>query len=483
MAKKRAKKKSASKKKSFSSGYDAANGSNKRRASSSILKREEDVLKERARRSLIGTGQYLYRNFSVVSWAVKKHLDYNTMFDFQAQTDYPELNEQLESLMNEWSLPFNCDASARFTFQQLLRASEMRRVLDGDIFWIKRRDGRLGAIEGDLMRTPGEVSDGERWFNGARVNVDGRPIAWGLHRREDYGNVEFLRKVPAQNVIQLCQFDRFDQIRGVSPMAGAFNAFQDCYEGIDYALAKMKIEQLFAMVIYSSNSSGTGEHLRNGDGSYDVDFGKGPVKLEMDADDDAKFLHGDGASYATQDFVNLVLGMAIKSLGLPFSFFDEAHTNFFGSRAAFLHYDRSCKANRSVLLEALRRVTVWKMRQWILEGKLTLPSGMTVLDVEYEWVHAGMPWWDPSKEIDGDLKAISAGLDNPYRVCQRVGTDFEANIKKIAQAREFAESLDVPLTFGEFAEPTEYEVDEPVEEVGNEEEAEGNEEEATGSED
>jgi hypothetical protein len=182
MAKKRAKKKSASKKKSFSSGYDAANGSNKRRASSSILKREEDVLKERARRSLIGTGQYLYRNFSVVSWAVKKHLDYNTMFDFQAQTDYPELNEQLESLMNEWSLPFNCDASARFTFQQLLRASEMRRVLDGDIFWIKRRDGRLGAIEGDLMRTPGEVSDGERWFNGARVNVDGRPIAWGLHR-------------------------------------------------------------------------------------------------------------------------------------------------------------------------------------------------------------------------------------------------------------------------------------------------------------
>jgi capsid protein len=108
---------------------------------------------------------------------------------------------------------------------------------------------------------------------------------------------------------------------------------------------------------------------------------------------------------------------------------------------------------------------------------------MTVLDVAYEWVHAGMPWWDPSKEIDGDMKAISAGLDNPYRVCQRVGTDFEANIKKIAQAREFAESHNVPLTFGEFAEPVEYEVDEPVEEVGNEEEAEGNEEEATGNED
>ena len=481
MAKKAPRKKKATRKKKAlsSSGYEAANGSSKRKASSSVIKFEDEELRERARRSLIGTGQYLYRNFSMVGWAIRKHLDYTTQFQFQARTDIPDLDEQLERLMAEWSLPFNCDASARFNFSQFVRTSEMRRVIDGDVFWVKRRDGKLGAVEADLIRTPGSADKDERWYNGGRINNDGRPLQWGLNRRGSNGHVEFLRRINAKNVIQLCAFDRFDQVRGVSPLAAAFNSFQDCFEGIDYALAKMKVEQLFAMVIHSTGGSGSGDHVRQGDGTYEVDFGKGPVKLEMDADDDAKFLGSDNPGSNTQEFINLVMGMAIKALDLPFNFYDESHTNFFGSRAAWLLYDRSCKAKRSILLEALRRVTVWKMRQWVLDGILVLPDGMNVLDVKYEWVHVGMPWWDPAKEIEGDLMAIAAGLDNPYRICKERGRgEWEDNIRKIKQAQDFAKDQGVTLNFGMTEKPEESEEsEEPEESVEEESEEESEEEE------
>ncbi len=40
-----------------------------------------------------------------------------------------------------------------------------------------------------------------------------------------------------------------------------------------------------------------------------------------------------------------------------------------------------------------------------------------------------MPWWKPSEEIVGDLKAIAGGLSNPQRVCyERDGGDVLANI-------------------------------------------------------
>lgn len=430
-------------------GYDAITSTGKRKPASPIIKREDEFLLNRDRNAMIGSGQSLYRNFSMVAWAVRKHLDYNTHFSFQARTENEEFNERLETLMWEWERPANCDSSGRMPFTSMMRLAEARRVVDGDFFFMKRLDGTLSAVEADLIRDPDDLAgEGERWFNGGKVNADGRVLVWGLHKRLRNGQYEYLRTVPANNMVHLCNFDRFDQVRGISPLASAFNSFRDVYEGIDYALAKMKVEQLFALIVKSTSASGTGEYTRNGDGTYDVDFGRGPIKLELDNDDTAEFLKSDNPGSNTQDFINLVLSMAIKALDLPINFVDESKTNFFGSRAAWMLYDRSCDSKRAIMLEALRKITVWKMAQWIQSGELVLPAGMMLTDVDFEWVHKGMPWWDPAKEINGDLAAISAGLDNPYRICKERGRgEFEENVMLIAKAKKFAEAAGVQLSF------------------------------------
>jgi capsid protein len=197
---------------------------------------------------------------------------------------------------------------------------------------------------------------------------------------------------------------------------------------------------------------------------YEVNFGNGPVQLDLNPGDDAQFLKTDNPGSNTREFINMVLSIAMKALDLPYNFFDESHTNFFGSRSAWLLYDRSCQHKRADVLELLRKVTVWKLQQWIVSGDLRLPQGMTVGDLQFEWVHRGMPWWDPAKEINGAVAAIKAGLDNPYRICKETGRgEYEENVDAIAKAMAYAREKGVPLEFVMQPEP----VVEPVVEPNN----------------
>jgi capsid protein len=84
----------------------------------------------------------------------------------------------------------------------------------------------------------------------------------------------------------------------------------------------------------------------------------------------------------------------------------------------------------------------------VLDGRLQLPRGFTVETLPLEWVATGMPWWDPAKEIRGDVMAIGAGLDNPQRICKERGRgDFYDNLREIAKAKAAAAKLGLELSF------------------------------------
>lgn len=428
-------------------GYDALDaGHSKRKQHSALIKHEDESLKGRHRRTLQNGTSYLYRNFPLIAWAVRKHLDFVTQFTFQVRTGDEEFDAEVEALMKEFSLPFICDSAARMNLNQILRTLECRRLLDGDCFLLLRNNGQLAAIEGDRIQDPTEnaVVD-ENWFNGCNVDSWGKPRKWCLHNRKSSGGYEQARFIAANNLVQHAAFDRFDQVRGVSPMVAATNSFTDVYEGIDFSLAKLKVEQFFALMIRSSNTSGTGDFTRTGDGLYEVDFGKGPVHLELDNDDTAEFLKSDNPGANTREFLELVMTLAIKCLDLPIIFTDEGNANFSSSRAAWLLYERSLTAKHETMLETLRRITVWKLRQWVMTDRLSLPADVeTIYDISYEWIPVGLEWNDPAKEIDAKIRSIRAGLTTPQRVTRDTGNgDYFDNVKQIELARKAAEGADI----------------------------------------
>lgn len=446
-----------------SPGYDVIEDKKRRKPPTATTRSEDKVLDQSGRRKVSSTARDIRRNVSIAAWMIRKHLDFVTQFEFHARSGDDGLNAELERLVRKiWSRPSQAHSAGRYRLSKLLRITEGCATVDGDCGLLKLRNGRLQGIEGDRIRQPQGMStvsqelDGDRWIHGVKVNRAGRHLAYAIHRRVNGGSAfEFERDVRGSRLELHGFYDRFDQVRGVSPIVAALNPLRDVYENFDYALIRSKVQQLFALAITRNSEELTGETYTGEDTDddgqderYDVDFGRGPVKLELDPGDDAKFLESSQPSSEFQAFTNLVVAVALKALDIPFNFYDESHTNFFGSRAAWLLYDRSARDKRNDVAELLRRLTVWRLSLFIQDRELTLPSGMSLGELDFEWVPVGMPWWDPAKEIKGDLMAIGAALDTPQRITKERGRgDWFENIDEIKKALEYAESQGVPVNF------------------------------------
>lgn len=248
-----------------SSTYDAVHAKNKRSAPTGILRSEDAELTPADRRKMLSASRSLHRNFTVAAWMIRKHLDYVSTFTFQARTGNDSLDDSLERLVRWWSQKGNFDVTGRFSRHQFTRLAEMRRTVDGDMGVMKLSSALLQAIEGDRIRTPyaGLPADysAADFTHGVRTNAAGKPLEYCICKRGATNdasgataNFEFERIVPARNLCHFGYFDRFDQVRGISPIAPAVNSLRDTYEGIDYALAKMKVAQLFGLVFYREKS-------------------------------------------------------------------------------------------------------------------------------------------------------------------------------------------------------------------------------------
>ena len=428
--------------------YDAVTSKGKRKSAPAMLRSEDKELSPAERQKLTSLQRDAQRNFAVAAWMIRRHLDYVTTFSFQAKTGNEALDDRLEYLVNEkWNKAENCDVTARHPLRRIIRLAEARRCVDHDCGLLKLASGHIQAIEGDRIKSPpGNTKD---IIHGVQVNDAGKPLAYAICRRGDSANsFHFERMVPAQHLYLHAHFDRFDQVRGVSPLAAGLNTLRDCYEGFDLALAKMKVSQLFGLSIYrdAAESAGFTTVQENEDGEatgYSVDFGKGPILLELDPGDRAEFLESKSPAVEQQQFFQTMIQVALKSLDIPYSFFAENYTNYSGARQAFLQYEQAADIKRADVRDMLDHLTAWRLGLFIQDGEL---PGVTLDQLRWEWIPKGLPWLDPLKEISAEIQSIDAGLDNPEDIAQRHGKNFYENIDKIAACRSYAESKGVPLS-------------------------------------
>lgn len=411
--------------------YDAVVPRDKRRTPSTNLTAEDIVLNRGKRASLVGGARDLHRNFAVCRWIINHHLDNVATFTFQATTGNLDVDARIEELMRWYQRPENCDVAGRHSFNRIVRLLEERRVIDGDVFLLKLRDGRLQAIEGDRVRDPeGPGVNGgndEKVIQGVRISRNGRPLAYAVHRRAEglRAGYEFDRYVRAGTVLHHGWFDRFDQVRGISPLAAAYNTMQDLYEALDQTLLKIKVAAMFGLVLYrEAAEQPVATTEAETDGGYSIDFGRGPVLLDLDPGDRAEFLENKTPSTEFREFVSTLIDVALKSLQIPMSAYDPSVTNYSGARQALLAYEQSCEFRRHELQTILDNITAWRLRMFIESGELLLPEGMSPETLRWEWRPRPMPWIDPLKETQAYREQIAAGLNSRQEICKRHGRDF-----------------------------------------------------------
>lgn len=436
----------------FRFGYDAAKPKG-RRAAPVVSRRSEDrELQSGDRLKLLSATRDLNRNFSIAAWAIRKHLDYVSTFSIQAKTGVPELDDQVEEFFAWWSLPANCDASGRHSLSKITRLAEAGRTIDGDLLVNMLADGRLQGIESDRIDSQmAPIPDGalaEQIHNGVWCNVNGRPIAFAVNRRTQTGTV-FDTWLSARFAYLHGYYQRFDQVRGVSPLTTAINSLRDVYENFDYALAKAKVSQLFALAFYRESADSLGDvattETNEDEPKYSVDFSGGPLKLDLEPGDRAEFLESKQPSSEFQAFTQMMIGVSLKALDIPYSFYDEAHTNYSGARQALLQYEQSAEIKRADIRQMLNQITRWRLAMAVQQGDIVLPSGFAFSNLKWEWVHRGVPWIDPLKEVEGDIAAIGAGLRSPQQIAKERGFDAFDVIDQIAEWRQYAEAKGVKL--------------------------------------
>lgn len=428
--------------------YDATEPKGRRKSPSPSSHAEDSILTSEKRAKLTANSRDLHRNYSIMAWMIRCHLNYVTAFNFHAQTSDEGFNTELEAIVDEQSKAENCDVRGRHSLPEITRLSELRSLVDGDLGLVRLKSLHLQGIEGDRIRDPNVKDDS--WVQGVQTDSLGKPIKYSIHKRTKNG-LKPERIISADNLYMLGHYERFDQTRGITPISAALNSLRDVYENIEQALLKAKVHNSFGMkIIRASGGEEAFEETdeETGRTTYKVDFGAGPFLLDLDPGDDADFLMSNHPSNEFQDFMRVVTMITLRALDLPYSFFDESHTNFFGSRGAWLHYERSCEPKRKRVASMLDWVTRWWIMSKIANKQIILPRTMDISDILWEYVPVGMPWWKPSEEINGDVMAIRAGLTSPQRVVRQRGTgEFYDNVREIAKAQNYARDNGVQLAF------------------------------------
>jgi capsid protein len=435
--------------------YQALNPKNRRRATTSRVMLEDRLLTDRRREALSANALDVWRNMGLMAWAIRRTLDYCCLWDFQPRTKDRGLNDALKQLMARDTEPEAIDYYGRMDWDDMRRVAESQKLLAGDCFFVKMADGTLQMIEGSYCNNPSSARNtADTWLNGAKLK-SGRVVAWNFTEEDPRTGQRKDKSVRNSSVWQHCQFEgRPNQIRPQSPIVAAINEFRDLDETFDHMRAKVKLDQLFGLAFKRApdaeafdEDDPAASDAQEGSARV-VDFGDGPAVFDLDEGEDVTPVQSANPAASTQEFLKLCAQVALKSLDLPYNFFDEAHTNFFGSRAAWLLFERACYARRKTQDRLHRKMTISRFWRWTLPvelggtGEITLPNSMQVQDLAFRWVPRGVAWWKPQEELDTALRSVAAGLKSMQDVCDEHGFgDYIDNVREIAGEREELASL------------------------------------------
>lgn len=413
-------------------GYDAIATNKRRRTLSGILRSEDFELLAVDRKKLVSGTHDLGRNFSIAKWMIERHLDYITTATLKWRSGSDELDKLVEAKLRDWNGRRKSDLTRRHSLTFNFRLAEAMALKCGDMLPIRLADGRVQWLEGDRVATPTTGIPAE-------YGIDVRTLVHGC-QLDQYGGVLnyvtctrgpkinpwqqptgliFDQVVSEQDATLYGFFDRYDQVRGVSPLACALNSLQDIYEAKVYALGRMKIDQLWALAVYREKS----EELGDSTDYTKLPIADGPVIADMDPGDRMEAIQSSQPSTQFQDFMQRAIQFSLKALAIPYSFFDEAYTNYSGARQHLLQYEQSAKVRRTEHFEMRDEIIEWRVRMFVMDGELP-PEVLAPGRFNWEWVAAALPWIDPLKEAQAKLLLLNANLESEINLAKAQGREF-----------------------------------------------------------
>jgi lambda family phage portal protein len=309
--------------------YDAVKYSRQRKGPSQ-LSGAEDYQSNYDRVELMKRARDLAENVGLVRSILMKFASHTAAnISYQARTENPEVNTDVEMYWAEWF--DKCDITTRHTGSTLMQVAMMSMLRDGDFLFVLVRDSdgnlKIQGIEGDRLGDPFKVYTSSELIGGIHIDQrTGSPTAYDIYSRSIGDMYTYQVTIPASQGFHLFDPLRIDQYRGISAFHTAINDATDIHEIVGFEKMSAKVASSQSAIIKRNNNNASDlSSLTN-----DQDINGSPIKLEaiesgkisyLEPGEDIVFPDGPSRpSGAFAEFHKILLRNICLGVGIPYSF-------------------------------------------------------------------------------------------------------------------------------------------------------------------
>jgi lambda family phage portal protein len=309
--------------------YDAVKYTRERKGPSA-LSGAEDYRSNYDRVELMKRARDLAENVGLVRSILMKFASHTAAnISYQARTENPEVNTEVEAYWAEWW--DKCDLTTRHTGSTLMQVAMMSMLRDGDFLFVLVRDKdgnlKIQGIEADRLGDPFKVYTSLDLIGGIHIDRDtGAPSAYDIYNRSIGDFYTYQTTIPSSQAFHLFDPLRIDQYRGISAFHTAINDAQDIYDIINFEKMAAKNASSQAGIVKRNNNNASDlSSLTN-----DEDLNGNTIKLEaiesgkisyLEPGEDIVFPDGPSRpSGAFAEFHKILLRNICLGLGIPYSF-------------------------------------------------------------------------------------------------------------------------------------------------------------------
>lgn len=375
-------------------------------------------------------------------------------FKLDPQTGDDGLNLALMERWNEWAEDKQaCDVAGEATFHSMVESVLRAVIVDGDIFVLPKKDGRLEHIEAHRCRTPSNTK--RNVVHGVLLNDQRRHVEYWF-TKEDVDPYRPLIKVGQTTSVavyngegrrqawQIKHSKRISQTRGVSAFCPIVNAI-GMHDDLQFSkLVQAQIASCFAIIheraldFTKSNAILTGnQSIDTADGSTRTIENISPG-MRVYGNPGEK-LQGFSPNVPNPEFFQhayMILTFVAVNLNLPLQIMllDPRQTNFSGWRGATDQARMGFRRfQRWLIREYHKPIYRWKVASWIVsDGALRRNAARDGIDIyRHRWNAPGWPYIEPNKDAQADATRQNNRLISPRRLHAERGRDWEEVAQEI----------------------------------------------------
>jgi len=421
--------------------YDAVKYTRERKGPSA-LSGAEDYHSNYDRVELMKRARDLAENVGLVRSILMKFASHTAAnISYQARTENPEVNTEVEAYWAEWW--DKCDLTTRHTGSTLMQVAMMSMLRDGDFLFVlvRDRDGNLKiqGIEADRLGDPFKVYTSLDLIGGIHIDRDtGAPSAYDIYNRSIGDFYTYQTTIPSSQAFHLFDPLRIDQYRGISAFHTAINDCTDIYDIINFEKMAAKNASSQAGIVKRNNNNASDlSSLTN-----DEDLNGNTIKLEaiesgkisyLEPGEDIVFPDGPSRpSGAFAEFHKILLRNICLGLGIPYSF----------------AVDPSAMSGPTARLEMQQAGRTFRRYQKLLDDKVLRPikniviadgvaRGLIENNVGSKTARGIFNFGanvsiDLGRESQANLAEFRAGLMTASQIYSERGLDFESSMRQRA---------------------------------------------------